>query len=461
MTKARLDGIYLLLLGSLVLILLSAVLERAATAPMIDFRDLYYPARCLLQHGDPYKEGEVMRVYRAEGVYGAMDTAKERTIATRDAYPPTAFSFTVPFAMMPWEPARVLWTTLTVAGMILGAYLIWSVGANYAPVLSGCLIGYLLANSEVQVIQGMSAGIVVSLCVVAVWCFFRGRFAAVGIVCLAASLAIKPQDACLVWLYFLLAGGVYRRRALQTLLAMVVLTLPAVLWVWHVSPNWMQELHSNLLAFSARGGINDPGPASSGGHGLAMVISLQAVISVFLDDPRIYNPASYLICAPLLLVWAVVTLRSRFSPARGWLALAAIAALTMLPIYHRQYDAKLLLLTVPACAMLWAEGGVIGWLALLINTAVFVLTGDLPWAILLGFIRGMHLSTTGLSGEILMAAQVFPVPLLVLVMGIFYLWVYVSRSWAPVVAARAESSGEMAIAPAPQPRPSTRARVSR
>jgi len=34
----------------------------------------------------------------------------------------------------------------------------------------------------------------------------------------------------------------------------------------------------------------------------------------------------------------------------------------MLVTYHRPFDAKLLLLAVPACAMLWAEGGRIGGL---------------------------------------------------------------------------------------------------
>jgi len=77
------------------------------------------------------------------------------------------------------------------------------------------------------------------------------------------------------------------------------------------------------------------------------VLDLQTVISVFRNDPRIYNPASYLICGLLLLAWIFVTVRSRPSRARVWLALAAISALSMLPVYHRQYDAKLLLLTVP------------------------------------------------------------------------------------------------------------------
>ena len=431
MTKARLDGLYFLLLGSLVFILLGAAMENAAPSPLADFRALYYPARCLIQHCDPYMEGEVLRIYRAEGGDRPSDTATVRQIATRNPYLPTAFSLTVPFAMLPWGPAHMLWITLTVGSLVFASFLIWNLGANYAPILSGALIGFLLANSEVLVITGNASGIVVSLCAVAVWCFLRERFIPAGILCLAISLAIKPHDTGLVWLYFLLAGGVYRKRALQTLLATVAISLPGVLWVWQVAPHWMQELHSNILAFSVHGGINDPGLASTGGHGLDMLISLQTAISVFRDDPRIYNPASYLICAPLLLLWAFVTLRSRPSFARAWLALAAIAALSMLPVYHRLYDAKLLLLTVPACAMLWAEGGLIGWLALLVNTAGFVLTGDIPWAIFLGLINNPHLPTTWLSGQILMAAQVFPVPLILLVMVIFYLWVYVRRCSGP------------------------------
>jgi hypothetical protein len=161
------------------------------------------------------------------------------------------------------------------------------------------------------------------------------------------------------------------------------------------------------------------------------MINLQTVASVFWDDPHIYNPVAYLVCAPLLLIWVFVTLRSRPSPKRAWLALAAVAALSLLPVYHRQYDAKILLLTVPACAMLWAEGGLIGRLALLVNTAGFVLTGDLLSAILRVLIDNAHLPAMKLSMKTLTVVDVFPGPLILLIMGIFYLWVYVSRSSAP------------------------------
>jgi hypothetical protein len=300
--------------------------------------------------------------------------------------------------------------------------------ASYSPLVCGALIALFLVNSELLAISSNAAGIVVSLCVVAVCCFLRDRFAILGIVCLAISLTIKPQETGLVWLYFLLAGGVYRKRALQTLVATIVISLPAVLWVWHVSPHWLAEWHANLSTFSAHGAINDPGPDSAGGHGLAMVISLQSILSVIRDDPRFYNFGSYLITAPMLLAWSVITLRTRTTPARAWLALASIAAISMLPVYHRQYDAKLLLLTVPACVMLLAEGGRIGRLALLVTVAGFVLTGDLTWAILLGLLNHMHFAATGFSGAMLMALQVFPPPLILLLMGVFYLWVYARKA---------------------------------
>jgi hypothetical protein len=190
----------------------------------------------------------------------------------------------------------------------------------------------------------------------------------------------------------------------------------------------MQELHANLVETSARGDLNDPGPTSLGAHTLGMIVSLQTVVSYFCDDSRIYNPVSYLICAPFLLVWAFFTLRTPATQQRSWLALASIAALALLPVYHRQYDAKLLLLTVPACALLWSGGGKLKWAALLVNLAAFLVTGDLPWAVVFAIFPHLHIATTGTSGRIVMAFQVFPVPLTLLLMAGFYLWVYARRS---------------------------------
>ncbi|MGA2848568.1 MAG: glycosyltransferase family 87 protein [Terracidiphilus sp.] len=430
MKKDRLDGLYLVSLGALVFILLGVVMENGAASPQADFRGLYFPAQCLFQHCDPYSQADVLPIYRASGVDRASDSEKVRQIATQSVYLPTVFAASLPFALLPWSVSHMAWLVLTIAGLILAGFLAWSLAADYRPVLAGALVGFLLANSEVLLITGNAAGLVISLCIVAVWCFVKDRFVPAGIVCLAVSLAVKPHDTGLVWLYLLLAGGIYRKRALQTLLATAVISIPGVLWAWVRSPHWMSELSANLAAFSARGGTNDPGLASGGAHGLGTVVSLQPIFSFFRDDPHFYNPASYLVFGLLLLVWAFATLRARATPANFWLALAAVSALSMLPVYHRQYDTKLLLLAVPACGLLFLERGLTGWLALLVTSLGFVLNGDLPWVIFFALVNALHLGGTGVIGLVLVLVQVFAAPLILLAMSVFYLWMYLRRAIA-------------------------------
>jgi hypothetical protein len=261
----------------------------------------------------------------------------------------------------------------------------------------------------------------------AVWCFLKDRFVWAGVLCLAISLAMKPHDAGLVWLFFLLAGGIYRKRALQTLLVTAVLCLAAIAWVTPIAPHWAQELHSNLLVTSAPGGNSDPGPANTNSRGPGIIIELQSVVAVFRNNPRIYNPLSYLVCGSLLLAWAIRALRSRFSQTSAWLALAAVVPLTLLAAYHRPHDAKLLLLAVPACAILWAGGGLTRWLALLVTSTGIVLTADIPLTILRIFTDNLHTSTAGLSGQLLTVVLTRPTQLALLAMSIFYLWTYLQR----------------------------------
>lgn len=394
----------------------------------VDFRAVYYGARCLLEHHNPYNVSELESVYRTDGGERPAETVATLQAVVLYVNLPTTFIFVAPFAMLPWGPAHILWLTLIAGVFTLAAFLMWNIGSRYAPNISLFLICILLVDCESIFAAGNTAGLVVGLCVVAVWCFLEERFVWTGILCMAASLAIKPHDAGLVWLYFLLAGGVCRKRALQTLLVTAVLGLAAFLWLSQVAPGWMGDWNHNLAAISVRGGINEPGPASLTGHSPAMVIDLQAAISIFRDDARIYNPASYLICGAMLLLGAVRTLRSRFSQESAWLALAAVVPLTMLVTYHRPWDAKLLLLAVPACAILWAEGGRMRWLALLITTAGMALTADIPLAVLSILASKLHVGTAGIFGRMLTVALIRPASLILLVMSIFYLWVYLRRA---------------------------------
>jgi hypothetical protein len=321
----------------------------------------YYSAQSLIHHYDPYNPDDVLHIFRAEGGVHSLTNPVTRDVITRYLYPPCTFAVMVPLSFMPWSVAHLFWAFLSSGCLILAAYLAWDLSARDAPLLAGVFIGYLLANSYVVVTISNPSELVVGMCVIAVWCFIRERFVAVGILCMALSIAIKPQVPILVWLYFLFAGGVFRKRALQTLLVTAFVTAPFILWVWIAVPHWSDELHANLLHFSVHGGITDPGPSSPTANEL---VDLQVLISRLYDQPTVYNVASYLVFAPPFLGWLVVSVRNHSSTTKALYALAAIAPLSMLPVYHHFYDTKLLLLTVPALSLLWTHRDRIAWSAL-------------------------------------------------------------------------------------------------
>ena len=418
MTKDRLDGLQLLILGSIFFVAIGAMMEFFNPLGMTDFQELYYGSRSVAHHLDPYQPDQVAAVYLADNGTLPADTGvshTKRLILFICSNLPTTLLLVSPLAVLPWKFALLVWMMLIAASFILACFLIWKLGADSAPRLYGCLIFLLLINSGLFLCAGNTAGLVISLTIIAVCCFLQNRFALIGVLCLAAALAMKPHDAGPIWLYFLLVGGAHRKRALQSLAVTVFIAVVAVLWLSHVAPHWLPEYQSNIHAAMAAGGRDNPGPTTQGGRGIGQIVSLQAIFSLIRDNPGFYNLAAWTLCLPLILVWCVKTWRSGFSPRLAWFALAAISALTMLPFYHRTYDARLLLLAVPACAILWTEGGPYRRWSMLVTLAGIVLTGDLFWIILF--------QITHYSGPSVTLGMI-PAPVALLAFAIFYLWMY-------------------------------------
>jgi len=425
MTKARLDGLQMLILGSVFFVAIGVMMELTNPLGMTDFLQVYASSRCVAQHHDPYKPDELLAYYQSDtGGIPADSSVVSRTyrkIVLIAPNLPTTLFLVAPIAALPWKWAVALWTALIAVCFILACSCVWKIGAESAPRLYGGLILLILVNSGLLLETGNTAGLVVSLSIIAVWCFLQGCFVPAGIVCLAVALAMKPHDAGPLWLYFVFAGGVQRKRAMQSAALTAAIMVPAVLWVAHSAPHWAQELHANLAEGLASGGLNNAGPTTQGGRGIGQIVSLQAVLSLIHDDARFYNPAAYAICGILLLLWCIRTLRIGYSPRMAWFGLASISALAMLPFYHRTYDARLLVLAVPACATLWMEHGALRRTALWLTLAAIILTGDIFWIALFEI---THYSAPSV------VFGMIPAPLILLAAACFYLWVYL-RSAAP------------------------------
>ncbi|MGC9198746.1 MAG: glycosyltransferase family 87 protein [Acidobacteriaceae bacterium] len=274
--------------------------------------------------------------------------------------------------------------------------------AGWPVLVAEAILAAFVASSTILVMLGQPAMYSISLVVLAVWSFLRRRSLALGVLAFAVSLTLKPHVGALVWLFFLLssspstrvpptmgaalasplqpaASTVSRRRlALYTLAATLLLMTPGVLLAYHhpASSHWPQELRHNLVEIASPGQASNPGPTNDE---VGSIASLQALFALWHRSPRFYNLATYATFLPLFLAWLYLLLRrsgqavSRRTQTCGALsaadlmALAAAAALSFLPIYHRQYDTRLLLLVFPAVAWLASRYRRLGGAALALS----------------------------------------------------------------------------------------------
>lgn len=427
MTKPQKDGLTLLGLGMAVFLLLGFALEITGSNAMIDFKVLYYSTRCLLDRGDPYNAAAVQRVYRAQEAHPTSDEVQLEVI-THPIYLPTALLVSAPLALLGWGPAHALWLASIAAGLGLAAYETWKIAAEFAPAASGILLGLLLVNCSLLLLLANAAGVAVALCVAAVCWFAQGRHPWLGVACLAVSLMLKPHDAGLVWLALLLAGGIYRRRALQTLAVTAALGTTAVAWVWAVAPQWLTELRMNLSGTTAFGKLNDPAEATLATRNPNMVIDLQAALSVFWSDARVYNAVALAVCGVLLVIWVVAAVRVAKGPGGLWLSLAAAAPLTLLATYHRPHDAPLLMLAMPGCALLAVQSKWLGQTALIVCGFAFLMTGTIPLALVVDAASSLGISTATLGGKLLTVLATRPASVALLAMSLVAVYALVHQA---------------------------------
>jgi hypothetical protein len=106
----------------------------ASPAGMGGFKAIYYGARCLIQHRDPYRENEILQSYQSEGGKLPADPVVLRYFLR--GMPicvnlPTALFLLTPLAMLAWGPAHMLWIFLLTGALILAAFLTWELARDY------------------------------------------------------------------------------------------------------------------------------------------------------------------------------------------------------------------------------------------------------------------------------------------------------------------------------------------
>lgn len=153
---------------------------------------------------------------------------------------------------------------------------------------------------------------------------------------LAIAVSLKPQIGLPFLLYFLVCR---RWRLAGTALGIVALVAAvAVLRLTIAGTPWFENyLYDNYMLFS-RGSLGDFTEANPIRFGL---VNLQVLLYVILHDRAIANGLA-LAVGVIAGLWWFFLLNRRSGSGQQLLALSTLVAISLLPIYHRFYDASLL-----------------------------------------------------------------------------------------------------------------------
>jgi len=344
-----------LLLCAVAFLLTPALGFSTMSYPVPDFKTVYSSARALADGGDPYNSGVLLEQYREGGGEVSAKSHLSAFLPHQALYPPSSLFWIFPFALLPWRSALIAWLVVSGCLFVTSTFLIADICCQWDSGIPIILLGVFLATSTLLLTTAQPSAVAISLCVIGVWSLVRDRWIGLGVISFALSLAIKPQIGGPLLLYYLLSRSNNRRRAVMIVVATVILCLPGIFWAANspAASNWPHELHTNIAASSKPGQINDPGPSS---YNAPLIIDLQSVIALFDNNPSSYNRVSWGIVGALIVMWGFAAWWGRPSLEKDLLGLATIACLGLLPIYHRHYDLRLLIVTFPACALLMVKG---------------------------------------------------------------------------------------------------------
>jgi hypothetical protein len=310
-----------------------------------DFGIYSAAARAWVAGENPYDEPALHERWQRE----TQNAADANGSATGDIswlqsiVPPTTLLMLAPFAMLPRGVAFATWYAFNLTALAAAAAAALAMtGLTLRQFRALALLCAIVLLGPVQ--SGVHAGqpaIAAAACIViAIWCESRDRTIAAGVLMgLAAALKLQLAGPFIVlalyrrqWRTASVASALF---ALIAVIAIARLQLAGIPW-WH---DWMGNIHRS----ATNGGPNDFTNANpSRDHLLNLQLPLYAII----HNRSFAIAGSLLLCTIAAAVYAI---RIRRIGNEHLLVAAPLAVLTLLPIYHRYYDAILLIIPL-ACA---------------------------------------------------------------------------------------------------------------
>ncbi|MGB0766514.1 MAG: glycosyltransferase family 87 protein [Phycisphaeraceae bacterium] len=297
-----------------------------------DLAHLYAASALWLEGGNPYSGEACVERMRSE------DLAGPEFLNPGSYYPPPSLAALSPLALVDLATARWFWMGLN---LLLCGVLIWALShwLSVQRLAMGWLIAAVLVVAWGPVATTISQG---QLALVPAACAFAGlvlverRRPWVAGVLLGIACLIKPQ----LGLGFLLLIGLRREWAALAAGLMVIAGVSAigVGRLMATVPDWVQQLSANIAVDHGRDEMLDPSPGARYRH---QMIDLRPI--VYLVVPAIWVGKSVIAIVALLAGIAIWRLMRAGLSGYTLLSVSGVGLLLMLPVYHRYYDAVMLL----------------------------------------------------------------------------------------------------------------------
>jgi hypothetical protein len=295
---------------------------------------LYLSAKALIQGKNPYSRESLDENWRA--------TAKGQSLTsyTPLVYPPTSIFLFAPLAELPWLRVRQglllinvmsLLLTLVIlgrqlAGNVWHQWALWIIGLSWGPWHTG--------------ISTANMALLVTALGTLAWGLADSKGWKWSSLALLFALLLKPQIGLLFWFYFCLRKQ--WRIALASSSAALLMLILSFCWLQYQSPGWFEAWRETLAIAVAPGHENDPTVAN---HLRNDLLNLQRLLSLFSENASVIN--GFILAAGIAFVLYLWRRHQQVElPPPALLTISLVTASGLLPVYHRYYDASLLLLAV-------------------------------------------------------------------------------------------------------------------
>jgi len=309
-----------------------------------DFLSPYIQSKAWVYGADPYGAQSLIHFWPtdsqrppfvdSEAAAGVLEAKR----GIPSPYPVSSLVVLSPFSFLPWHIALITWMLVSVATVVLSALALLSIcGYGIGDVRARLFLAVVLALAPLHTGIGTAnpALPVVSLTVGTVWAERKGRNKTAGIL-LAIAVCLKPTVAGALLFYYLV-----RRRWMVLGIACTVTAVIALLGISRLGlagVPWLASYGESTRRMFSPGSLDDFTRADSIRFNM---INAQVFFYSLLKSAPIADRLARALGASLLGMW--IWLCCRRHRTAELLEISAISVLSLISVYHRFYDAGLLI----------------------------------------------------------------------------------------------------------------------